>query len=171
MSRSFIRVNTRTTQVSYPSNRPVIIQTPINAYAELGTDVDGNTTIIFHGGITPTPHIVAMNFLASPPASALLFGYIFTIDVAWLADFAGSHFRCHAAPVRDYPIDLRLNNASIGTILFPAGSNAATITSVGHSLYSASDGDYLELLAPVATDTIAGIYGALLGSTGATVGN
>jgi hypothetical protein len=54
MANAVIRINTQQTQPVYPLNRPIIITTPINASAELGIDINGNTTVFFHTGQVPS---------------------------------------------------------------------------------------------------------------------
>ena len=110
------------------------------------------------------PYRPKLSYPGSPASSAFMVGDYIVDTVTFPANFAGSRFKCRTAPAGSYTIDVRKNGTSVGSIVFAGSATTATFSTVGGATVSVVDGDYIELFAPAGTDTIADIYGTLVGT-------
>lgn len=102
-------------------------------------------------------------FTTAPTASEVLLLHVFTKDVTFAANFAGSFGSCGTNPAAQFDIDVQKNGASVGTVSISA-AGAVTFTSSGGAAVDFVAGDVMRLVAPAGVDTAASVAATFEGT-------
>lgn len=105
-------------------------------------------------------------FVPSTPAdNDDVLRFIFTRTVSFPTSLTGSRGYCEVTATSQADFDVRKNGSSVGTIRFPASTNAATFIMASPTTFAA--GDRLSVIAPSPQDgTLADVYFTLKGTRG-----
>jgi len=99
-----------------------------------------------------------------PTASQVVAQIDIARPVVFAANFVGSFWNCNTAPTAQTIFTININGTSIGSIIFAAGSNTATFTSVATGSTVINSGSVLTIVAPATPDaTLASASGTLAG--------